>query len=240
MTSDNNPTTTPLLNTKRRRSPLKPKPILDRDLLVEALEDKDILLKDTQLDDFYGDLHRLGYPSLKKYVQLYFKTVLKRLEFEDKSRSELEALDVNTKSAFNLKNLPIKFITFLNNGDFTTVTSTVDSASPSTDNCTTKLAVRLQDNHLVESVIMRHFHEKTSGRVTICVSSQVGCAMGCTFCATGTMGIRGNLYTGEILEQLVHVEKILRREEMISEEERGGMIYVGSTIRLVSPHNIFI
>ena len=226
------------INTKRGRTPLKPKPILDRSLLVEALEEKAILLKESQLDDFYGDLHRLGYPSLKKYVQIYLKAEYKRLEFEEEKKciddsdySELEAIDVGSKSKFNLKQLPIKFIKFLNTGEFVTLTSSVDSASPSIDSCTTKLAVRLQDNHVVESVIMRHYHDKNGGRVTICVSSQVGCAMGCTFCATGTMGIRGNLCTGEILEQLVHAESILRKEELMTKEERGGMIYVGSSIR---------
>ena len=52
---------------------------------------------------------------------------------------------------------------------------------------------------------------KHENRVTICLSSQVGCAMGCTFCATGTMGIRGNLSSGEILEQLVHGSRVLQR-----------------------------
>ena len=45
------------------------------------------------------------------------------------------------------------------------------------------------------------------------------------------MGIRGNLHEGEILEQLVHVEKILRNERLQSEEDRNGTIYVGSSIR---------
>merc|ERR1719223_327174 len=99
-----------------------------------------------------------------------------------------------------MKQLPRKFIYFLGNTkEFSTTTSSIDIAAPSCDNKTTKLAIRLQDGHLVESVIMRHRHENDAGRidtrVTLCVSSQVGCAMGCTFCAIGTMGIRGNLCT---------------------------------------------
>lgn len=46
-------------------------------------------------------------------------------------------------------------------------------------------------------------------RATLCVSSQVGCIMGCTFCATGTMGIKGDLTAGEIIEQLVHARAVL-------------------------------
>lgn len=55
------------------------------------------------------------------------------------------------------------------------------------------MLIELHDGEEVEAVIMRH--EK---RATLCVSSQVGCKMGCTFCATGTMGLRGNLSSGEV------------------------------------------
>jgi len=46
----------------------------------------------------------------------------------------------------------------------------------------------------------------TRERATLCVSSQIGCQMGCTFCATGTMGMLGNLWAGEIVEQLMHAQ----------------------------------
>jgi adenine C2-methylase RlmN of 23S rRNA A2503 and tRNA A37 len=113
----------------------------------------------------------------------------------------------------NLRRLPKAFLDFLADpaNDFVTVTSTIDARPTSADRTTTKLAVKLQDGHVVESVLMRHISEGGS-RATLCVSSQVGCAMGCTFCATGTMGIRGNLCTGEILEQLVHAGRILAEE----------------------------
>ena len=105
---------------------------------------------------------------------------------------------------------------------FATLTSYVSHHATSADGTTTKLAVTLQGNNLnnsqnvndkeftVETVIMRH----GGSRITLCVSSQVGCAMGCTFCATGTMGILGNLSSGEILEQIVHAENYLRQEAL--------------------------
>ncbi|EWM27564.1 radical sam domain-containing protein [Nannochloropsis gaditana] len=68
---------------------------------------------------------------------------------------------------------------------------------------TVKLLVELQDGQRVEAVIIRH-----EGRNTLCVSSQIGCQMGCSFCATGTMGIKGNLLGGEILEQLYHASGV--------------------------------
>jgi adenine C2-methylase RlmN of 23S rRNA A2503 and tRNA A37 len=49
---------------------------------------------------------------------------------------------------------------------------------------------------------------KSNPRSTLCISSQIGCAMGCTFCATGTMGLVGHLTAGEILEQLHHANQI--------------------------------
>mmetsp|Transcript_22946 Transcript_22946/g.59959 ORF Transcript_22946/g.59959 Transcript_22946/m.59959 type:complete len:552 (+) Transcript_22946:68-1723(+) len=52
-------------------------------------------------------------------------------------------------------------------------------------------------------------------RATLCVSSQVGCQMGCTFCATGTMGLKGNLTAGEIVEQLVHANSISKIRNIV-------------------------
>jgi len=68
-----------------------------------------------------------------------------------------------------------------------------------------KLVVELGGGARVETVLVLHDHESSGGkRCTVCVSSQVGCARGCTFCATGTMGLLGNLAGSEILEQVWH------------------------------------
>jgi hypothetical protein len=87
---------------------------------------------------------------------------------------------------------------------FQLMTTTIADCRTSRDGSTTKMVVELQDGHRVESVVMRH----DKGRVTLCVSSQVGCKMGCTFCATGTLGELGNLTCGEVLEQLVHAQRL--------------------------------
>eukprot|EP00966_Prymnesium_polylepis_P266071 6146135-Prymnesium_polylepis.1 len=71
-----------------------------------------------------------------------------------------------------------------------------------------KMVVRLADDRLIETVAIVHEAEGgTHGRITVCVSSQVGCKMGCSFCATGTLGWAADLTTGEILEQVWHVER---------------------------------
>ena len=68
----------------------------------------------------------------------------------------------------------------------------------STDGETHKILFQLPDGHPVEAVWMGY--EK---RNTLCISTQSGCAMGCVFCATGQMGFRRNLSSGEIVEQVM-------------------------------------
>ena len=77
-----------------------------------------------------------------------------------------------------------------------------------TDSCdgfTRKYLLALADGEKIETVLMRF-----TGRVTACISSQVGCAMGCVFCATGQMGYTRHLTAGEIVAQAVHVARALR------------------------------
>ncbi|KAH7518106.1 hypothetical protein FEM48_Zijuj09G0135400 [Ziziphus jujuba var. spinosa] len=99
---------------------------------------------------------------------------------------------------------------------FKPLTSTLHSATDSSDGLTTKLLIKLKNGALVESVIMRYDTRlgKYAGkprpgglRSTLCISSQVGCKMGCKFCATGSMGFKNNLSSGEIVEQLVHASR---------------------------------
>ncbi|GLT76311.1 hypothetical protein SLA2020_479800 [Shorea laevis] len=101
--------------------------------------------------------------------------------------------------------------------NFRPLTSTLHSVSHSTDGFTSKLLVKLQNGAFVEAVIMRYDTRlgKYGGkprpgglRSTLCISSQVGCKMGCKFCATGTMGFKSNLSSGEIVEQLVHASRL--------------------------------
>ena len=70
--------------------------------------------------------------------------------------------------------------------------------SAGSEDGSTKHAFRMADGSLVEGV-----HMPYGNRTTLCLSSQVGCAMGCTFCATGLMGIKRNLTAGEITGQVV-------------------------------------
>eukprot|EP00040_Diaphanoeca_grandis_P036291 m.230960 g.230960 ORF g.230960 m.230960 type:complete len:482 (+) comp33591_c2_seq1:205-1650(+) len=138
----------------------------------------------------------------------------------------------NATKVSDIKDLP-KALYELAATDFQVTTSEVVSVSNSDDQSTTKMLIKLQGGNLIEAVIMRYgsvqfssYMEemdmketgkkspasenafKSKPRATLCISSQVGCAMGCTFCATGTMGLMANLCSGEILEQLYHANKV--------------------------------
>jgi 23S rRNA (adenine2503-C2)-methyltransferase len=81
----------------------------------------------------------------------------------------------------------------------------VESETASTDRLTQKYLLRLDDGQTIETVLMGY-----EGRHTACVSTQAGCAMGCVFCATGQMGFARHLRPGEIVRQVLHVQRELR------------------------------
>lgn len=69
---------------------------------------------------------------------------------------------------------------------------------------TEKFLFRLEDGETIESVLI-----PDAERLTLCISSQVGCAMGCSFCLTGSMGLVRNLSAGEIVDQVLAVNRLL-------------------------------
>jgi len=78
----------------------------------------------------------------------------------------------------------------------------------SSDGQTRKTLFRLEDGRQIEAVLMRY-----DRRRTLCISTQVGCAMGCTFCATGQMGFSRHLSSGEIVAQVLYYARLLHAEE---------------------------
>jgi 23S rRNA (adenine2503-C2)-methyltransferase len=81
----------------------------------------------------------------------------------------------------------------------------------SSDGQTRKTLFELPDKRLIEAVLMKYdpSTHKGQGRRTLCISSQAGCAMGCVFCATGQMGFKRNLTSGEIVAQVIHYARML-------------------------------
>jgi 23S rRNA (adenine2503-C2)-methyltransferase len=89
----------------------------------------------------------------------------------------------------------------------------------SDDRETIKLLFRTRDDQFVETVVMFY-----PDRTTVCVSCQIGCAIGCSFCATGLSGLIRNLSAGEMVSQVVHAARLAReRERRISNIVVMGM-----------------
>ncbi len=76
---------------------------------------------------------------------------------------------------------------------------------------TEKLLLQLHDGELVECVLMRD-----PDRRTVCISTQVGCAMGCVFCASGLLGVKRNLTAAEIFEQVLVLHRLMSDDEKIT------------------------
>ncbi len=96
-------------------------------------------------------------------------------------------------------------------------TTTVESHSVASDR-TEKLLLKLRDGEFVECVLMRE-----PDRNTICISTQVGCGMGCVFCASGLAGLTRNLKTAEILEQVARLDRLQNSEEKLTNVVVMGM-----------------
>jgi 23S rRNA (adenine2503-C2)-methyltransferase len=83
---------------------------------------------------------------------------------------------------------------------------------------THKLLLRLHDNQVIECVLLQE-----ADRRTVCISTQVGCGMGCVFCASGIGGFVRNLTAGEIVEQLIHARNLLPAKERLTHIVVMGM-----------------
>jgi len=93
------------------------------------------------------------------------------------------------------------------------------AAHQKADDGTQKLLLELADGEHVECVLLRDQREHR----TACLSTQVGCAMGCAFCASGKGGLVRDLSTGEIIEQMLRLQQCLAADERLSHIVVMGM-----------------
>jgi 23S rRNA (adenine2503-C2)-methyltransferase len=107
----------------------------------------------------------------------------------------------------------------------------------SSDKSTRKTLFELPDGNLIEAVLMRYGdpadehlpHPNPSpksgrgARRTLCISTQAGCAMGCVFCATGQMGFKRNLSSGEIVAQVMYYAQMLKEQN----ESVTNIVFMG-------------
>ncbi|NLB70848.1 MAG: 23S rRNA (adenine(2503)-C(2))-methyltransferase RlmN [Chloroflexi bacterium] len=114
-------------------------------------------------------------------------------------------------------NLPKKLTETLNDS-FTLDSVSLVTSIRSRDRKTEKYLFTLHDQHKIETVLMKY-----DKRNTVCISSQVGCPLGCVFCSTGQMGFSRNLSSGEILGQVLYIMRLLEN----SSEKLTNVVYMG-------------
>ena len=88
----------------------------------------------------------------------------------------------------------------------------------SEDHLTEKILFKLADQETIEAVLMKY-----DERNTLCISTQSGCAMGCVFCATGNMGFKRNLTSGEIVEQVLFFARRLKKVD----QKVSNIVFMG-------------
>ena len=117
------------------------------------------------------------------------------------------------KNISDIKQLPKTLIAELIEAGYTIGSAKETHSIVSEDGDTTKLLLNLTNDKSVETVLMQYDPSKIGGhpRSTICVSTQIGCAMGCVFCATGQMGFETNLKAEHIVSQVIHFAELLQK-----------------------------
>jgi len=152
------------------------------------METKRRLIYDLDLSDLKNQLEVWGQPAYRA-VQIW-QGLYKQLW---STPEQFSSLSVSLR-----QQLDEQFI-------FTALTP--DQVLQSSDRETTKTLFSLPDQRAIEAVLMKY-----DERRTLCISTQAGCAMGCVFCATGQMGFKRNLTSGEIVEQVLYYARLLKNE----------------------------
>ncbi len=148
------------------------------------------LITGTSLDELSAFVRRGGAPAYR--ARQITDWVFKRRIVSFDAMTDLPG-ELRTQLAAEFDFAPVDVVRVLGSND-----------------TTQKFLFRLRDGNLIESVLIPAspaLYGERSDRRTICVSSQVGCAYGCKFCASGLDGWTRNLDAGEIVQQLLAVEK---------------------------------
>lgn len=160
--------------------------------------------------EIFASQHGISPVEIKRFKNLLFK----------KSASSDEALAVWPQSVAALLREKTTFEVLR-----------LHEAQASQDGGAEKLIFSTYDDHLIETVILK----PASGRTTVCVSSQIGCACYCSFCATGLMGFTRNLSVAEILDQ---VRQVNQRIESDGRRVRN-VVFMGMGEPLLNTEAVF-
>jgi len=140
-------------------------------------------LDQTQLRDLFSDWGEPAYRGTQVWQGIYKQLWNSPANFTSLSKKLRQRLEVEFSFSSMNPELVMKSI----------------------DQNTVKTLFRLEDHKAIEAVLM-HYNKRN----TLCISSQAGCGMGCVFCATGQMGLKRNLTSGEIVEQVLYYARHLR------------------------------
>ncbi len=148
------------------------------------------------------------------------KDFLKQNKFPPFRYAQIEnAIYKNFVSDYwDIQTIPKELREKLNN-NFFYYSLVTDHIVTSDNGQTTKILFKTKDGLFIEAVIMRHL----TGRNTLCVSSQAGCPMACTFCATWKLWLQRNLEFYEIIEQVYYASELLNKEWTILR----NVVYMG-------------
>lgn len=150
----------------------------------------------SELEQIFKDSGQPTYRAKQVWQGLYHQRWNSPEQFTNLPKSLREWL----KSTFSFQNL------------------TPDRVYLSSDGETRKTLFYLPDSRAIEAVLMYYDRRKT-----LCISTQAGCAMGCVFCATGQMGFKRHLTSGEIVEQVLYYARMLQDEG----EQVTNIVFMG-------------
>ncbi|MBP7951237.1 MAG: 23S rRNA (adenine(2503)-C(2))-methyltransferase RlmN [Verrucomicrobiales bacterium] len=162
-------------------------------------------------------LHDLTYPELERlfvengirpaHALTLYQALYQQLEFHPEQRGDFPA-PLQRILQTGAPGIPLRV-----------TAPEVAAETVSEDGWTRKFLLRLGDGQTIETVVMGF-----PGRFTACLSTQVGCAMGCVFCATGHMGFFRHLLPGEIVAQVVQIQRVLLNQ---SGERLRNLVLMG-------------
>jgi 23S rRNA (adenine2503-C2)-methyltransferase len=163
-----------------------------------------------ELQAFVEELGEKKYRAAQLYGWLYAKSAQSFDEMTDISK-EFRALLSHIACISNLESMTHKI----------------------SKDGTTKYLFKLQDGMAIESVLIPSERKTSEGeaRLTLCVSTQVGCPLACVFCATGSMGFSRNLNAGEIVDQVLQVQRI-------AQKRITNLVYMGMGEPMLNYENV--
>lgn len=171
-------------------------------------------LRATPLIALQASLQRAGFPAFR--AKQIFQWVFKH----------------DARSIDEMKNVPKDVRTFLEENYRWGGIEGVEAERRAGDG-TAKLLFRLADGATIESVLMRN-----EDHYTLCVSSQVGCPLQCSFCLTGLVGLKRNLTTDEIVDQVLYARRYLAAHSAPDTPPLRNLVFMGMGEPMLNLDNV--